>query len=231
VPIPDETTLREWANEGRFNPGDLIFHPLLDRWLYARDVLEIRDAVEKSAARLREIEGAIGESKESALPTDFIIRREDGEFRAPDAATLREWYGQGRISPDTYIYHPVLARWMYARELAELASTPATRGLNVIEMARNYRQLVIWIGVQILSSLAMLVFPPLFVFVLVTVVASIFYTYRTAESLGSSSSALWALAMFIPVVNLILLFALSAEARRVCAANGIEVGLLGPHVK
>jgi len=239
VPIPDEATLHAWASEGRFNPSDLIYHPLLGRWLYARDVLEIGDLVERSAARIRQMEIRLGESKESALPADFIIRRRDGEFRAPDAATLRQWYSQGLVPPDTYIYHPVLARWMYPREVADLVSGATTRQISVPEMAANYRQLLVWLGIQILFSLAMLVvsvaipilLAPLVLAVFITVATTIYYTYRTAESLGSAYSVLWALAMFIPVVNLIVLFALSTDARGVCAAHGIEVGFLGPRVR
>jgi len=52
--------------------------------------------------------------------------------------------------------------------------------------------------------------------------------YRTAQALGSSSPLLWALAMVIPLVNLIALVALSWKARRVCREHGIPVGLFGP---
>jgi hypothetical protein len=52
--------------------------------------------------------------------------------------------------------------------------------------------------------------------------------YRTAQALGSSSPVLWALAMVLPLVNLITLVALSLKARQVCREHGIPVGLFGP---
>lgn len=65
---------------------------------------------------------------------------------------------------------------------------------------------------------------------LVIVVAIMIYTYRTAQALGpwSSSPSLWALAMLLPLVNLVALLALSSKASQVCRANGIPVGLFGP---
>ena len=42
--IPDEITLVKWAAEKRFKASDLIYHPTLQRWLYAREVEEIRFA-------------------------------------------------------------------------------------------------------------------------------------------------------------------------------------------
>ena len=160
-------------------------------------------------------------------PTDFIVRRQDGEYRAPDVATLRQWSREGLIPPGTYIYHPVLARWVYAREIEELA---APLPPNVTELAANYRQLVLWVGGQILFGLAAQVFPPFAFLVLVTVIGIMFYAYRTAKSLGSTTAIAWALAMLLPLVNLITLVVLSSKASDMCRTYGIEVGLLGPRV-
>ena len=48
------------------------------------------------------------------------------------------------------------------------------------------------------------------------------YTYRTAETLGSTASAVWAFGMLIPIVNLIVFFALSIEVSRACKSNGVS---------
>lgn len=164
-----------------------------------------------------------------AAASDFFVRLGDREYRAPDIATLREWASEGRIPPESYVFHPLLQRWLHAREVAELASA-YSHVPSVSALANNYRQLVLWVGAQILLSIGMLVFPLLAFFVFVTVFAIALYAYRTAESLGSSSAVLWAAAMLIPFVNILTLLALSSRASAVCAANGIPVGLLGPRL-
>ncbi len=38
----DEASLKKLAAAGLLDPGDLVYHPLLGRWLYAREVEEVR---------------------------------------------------------------------------------------------------------------------------------------------------------------------------------------------
>jgi hypothetical protein len=40
-----EQELRRQAKIGRLQPGDLVYHPTLGRWLYAREVEEVRSDV------------------------------------------------------------------------------------------------------------------------------------------------------------------------------------------
>jgi len=65
----------------------------------------------------------------------------------------------------------------------------------------------------------------------VIALALVFYSYRTAQSLHLSLPALWALAMLVPVANLITLLALSAKSTAICREHGIAVGLLGPRLR
>lgn len=44
----DEASLRTLADGGGLSPGDLVFHPTLGRWLYARDVAELRAPLARS---------------------------------------------------------------------------------------------------------------------------------------------------------------------------------------
>jgi hypothetical protein len=167
----------------------------------------------------------------SPSSTDSLIRVGDQEFRAPDMATLSRWAEERRIPPDSYVFHPVLQRWLHARDVAELAPVYSAQAREIAALAKNYRQLVVWVGLQILFSAATLGVPLPFGYVLpVTVVAIMFYAYRTAKALGSTSGVLWAIAMLLPIVNLLGLLSLSSRASAVCQANGIEVGLLGPRV-
>ncbi len=241
VPIPDEATLKTWAHEGRFNPGDLIFHPVLQRWLYAQDVIEIRDTFQKPATAAAEpVAAAPIPAASSAVPSsprtpasDFIIRQGNQEFRAPDLATLRTWAEEQRIPPDSYIFHPVLQRWLYAREMVELTLLHRPTGADISKLASSYRQLVLWVGMQLLLSVGLLLnVVPLLLFpaLIVTVVAIAVYAARTAAALGSSAASLWAVAMLIPLINVITLLVLSSKATQTCRANGIAVGLLGPRI-
>ena len=111
--------------------------------------------------------------------------------------------------------------------------------LDVPGLAASYRRLVLWFGVQlVLGPCLMLLagvvgeFPPLglvqLVGGIVTLGALAFYAYRTAVALGSSAGVVWAVAMFLPLVNILTLLALSSRATRACRAAGIKVGFFGP---
>lgn len=65
---------------------------------------------------------------------------------------------------------------------------------------------------------------------LTTFFALAYYGYRTANALGSSVGWLWALAMFVPCLNVITLLVLSSRATRACREHGVPVGFLGPKV-
>lgn len=235
VPIPDGATLRKWADEGRFNAEDLIFHPDLQRWLYARDVLEIRHAFEKADVPIAVTPApGLPPSQANHASNDFIIRQSGQEFRAPDATTLRAWADEGRIQQDSYVFHPVLNRWSYARELAELEPVYKRSSTSISNLANSYRQLVLWVGAQILVSIGFALFKSLSLILvpalIATIVALAFYAFRTAEALGSSSAPLWAVAMLVPCVNIITLLVLSSKATEACRVHGIPVGFLGPRV-
>ena len=49
------------------------------------------------------------------------VRRGNDEFPVDGVETLKQWANLGRIAESDYIYNPILGRWMYARELAEIA--------------------------------------------------------------------------------------------------------------
>ncbi|HEY0512973.1 MAG TPA: DUF4339 domain-containing protein [Thermoanaerobaculia bacterium] len=107
-------------------------------------------------------------------------------------------------------------------------------------IARLYRRLVLLVGLQIVlgffqlpgqmshfagssalalvSSLALIV---LFVGTAVT-------TYKLTAHLGESLPILWAVAMFIPCLNIIVLLVISSKAQGWCRRYGIKVGFFGP---
>jgi hypothetical protein len=239
VAIPDEATLRKWADEGRFNPGDLIFHPTLQRWLYAQDVLEIRGVFQETDGATTPSPAASSSQKTQSQPTEmpskeFIVRLAGRDFRAPDIATVRVWALEGRIHYDSYVFHPMLNRWAYARDLAVLEGLFKAATTNISSLALSYRRLVLWVGVQLVVSITLILFSSLSVILvpalLATIIALALYAFRTAEAIGSSTAPLWSIAMLIPCVNGITLLVLSSKATAVCRANGVPVGFLGPRL-
>ena len=46
---PDTTTLKRLASEGSIAVDDYVFNPVLNQWLYARDVAEIQGVFGKAA--------------------------------------------------------------------------------------------------------------------------------------------------------------------------------------
>lgn len=108
---------------------------------------------------------------------------------------------------------------------------------DVAKLARAYRNLVLWFGVQLVMTMGNQAFAevPLVgalagLVILATLVALTIYAYRTASALGASVPILWAVAMFLPCVNAITLLVLSSKATAACRERGIEVGFLGPKI-
>ncbi|HEY4595077.1 MAG TPA: hypothetical protein VIJ02_01650, partial [Thermoanaerobaculia bacterium] len=64
--------------------------------------------------------------------------------------------------------------------------------------------------------------------VIVAEVVIVGTAYKLARRLGSGTPVLWAVAMFIPCINILTLLALSSKATSWCRRHGIKVGLLGP---
>jgi hypothetical protein len=114
---------------------------------------------------------------------------------------------------------------------------------DIPSLAVNYRNLILWFGMQLVLGSGSLVFRVLVPNVSPQVVSTIgtlgyvpiaialvIYAYRTARSLGSTAAAVWAIAMLVPCLNLITLLILSANATRVCRQHGIPVGFFGPRI-
>ncbi len=108
--------------------------------------------------------------------------------------------------------------------------------LDVAGLAAAYRRLVLWFGVQVIASLVMRAgegsslgaLAGLVTFT--SIVALAVYAYRVAIALGfvKADGWLWAIAMVLPLINVITLLVLSSKARRACRAHGVPMGLCGP---
>jgi len=128
--------------------------------------------------------------------------------------------------------------------LAENISAPTARPEPYVAdeaeaIAKLYRRLVLLVGAQLLLGvlanmlslmravaglLALLALP-------VTIGISIFIAvpaYKLSGRLQAGLPILWAIALFIPCVNILTLLALSSKATTWCRRHGIKVGFFGP---
>lgn len=154
------------------------------------------------------------------------------------------------------VWHDGLTNWQEAGSIPEIRGSlpPPVPSLpqsdstvspvpfaDAETIARLYRRLVLLVGLHILASfpqillqvgapsqgegLVMLVINLVLLCVLVAMVIT---TYKLARVLGAGLPVLWAIAMFIPCLNIVMLLALSSKAQTWCRQYGIKVGLLGP---
>ena len=62
---PDVATLKQWGKEGRISIDDYVFNPILNQWLYAKDVAELQGYFSQTkkqgqAKQLKSISIALG---------------------------------------------------------------------------------------------------------------------------------------------------------------------------
>lgn len=154
------------------------------------------------------------------------------------------------------VWHDGLAGWQVAGSIPEIRGSlpppnpslpPGSPVISPIPfadaeaIARLYRRLVLLVGLQILLSVPQLLLqeatPSLgvglvgvvvFLVLLGILVAMVATTYKLARVLGAGLPILWAIAMFVPCLNILMLLALSSRAQTWCQRYGIKVGLLGP---
>lgn len=126
-----------------------------------------------------------------------------------------------------------------AAPLGDPAFVPS--GVDLRSLVVSYRALVRWVGFQLLLAVgggivlgalsgqaAVVVAWIRLLGIIATSVMLILYAFRTASALGSSVPVIWAIAMFVPLLNLMTLLILSSRATKTCRAAGVPVGFLGP---
>jgi hypothetical protein len=128
-------------------------------------------------------------------------------------------------------------------QAAQIAQASPYRLVPVEEaegIARLYRRLVLLVGLQILLGFAQILISAVpdeqrtvaamaVVGVLLVVLTALAVTaYQLTLLLDAGSPIIWAIAMFIPCINIIVLLVLSAKAQTWCQRYGIKVGFLGP---
>lgn len=106
------------------------------------------------------------------------------------------------------------------------------------QLATTYRRTVILIGLgwiaigglnSVLSQPGVESSSPLPLLIgLAFGIALAVHGYQLASMLSMSAPPLWAIGMFVPLLNLICLLILSRSSTEFCRRHGVRVGLLGP---
>jgi hypothetical protein len=178
---------------------------------------------------------------------------ENGQRRGP--VPFEELVGAVLAAPEpgrVQVWREGLPEWQEAEAMPEISgrlppSDPSIRPDDAANrtrlfqdaeaIARLYRRLVLLVGAQMLgyyanSSAKRSPFAAVAVVILVVLigilVAQAVTAYKLTRHLGDGAPILWAVAMFLPCVNLIVLLVLSSRAQTWCRLHGIKVGFLGP---
>jgi hypothetical protein len=153
---------------------------------------------------------------------------------------LTEWIAAGSVAEIAGKLPPDVPA---ARPAAPPAFPPAAPPVSeadfyliraVESVARNFRTLVLLVGLQILMGVFLqLVTEPLLalallVALLAVAVAMAVSAYKLMSGLGAGAPILWAAGIFVPLINLFVLAGISSRAQTWCKRHGIKVGLLGP---
>jgi len=167
-------------------------------------------------------------------------------------ATLRE----APAPHSVLVWHDGLADWQEAGSIPEIRGSlpppvpfrpPSGSAVSPVPfadaeaIARLYRRLVLLVGLQLLVGFLQaplqaatpsvgvgLVAAVILLVLLGILVAMVVTTYKLTRLLRAGLPVLWAIAMFVPCLNLLTLLALSSRAQTWCRQYGIKVGLLGP---
>lgn len=71
--------------------------------------------------------------------TIFKVRQGDQEFPVSGVEELRNLFINGKIKASDYVYHPVLDKWLYVNEMAELEDL--IRGHGARRQALEYNKM------------------------------------------------------------------------------------------
>ncbi len=116
-------------------------------------------------------------------------------------------------------------------QAASPAAPPTQRAdfAQIRAVAKGQREILWLVLAQILSSMGSFFFPPLLLLNMALGLLSIFAIYRLARSLGKSAVVriLYCIGGFFPLLALLSLLLLNAQATGYLQARGLRVGLMG----
>ena len=161
-------------------------------------------------------------------------------LRAPDPRgvlvwneELADWREAGSVPEISRMLPP-------PRPMVQPQAAPPIPFDQAENIARLYRRLVLLVGLQLLlgflhspmalstNSAASVILTIIVLLLLVVAVSLVVTAYQLAQQMGESVPILWAIAMFVPCLNIIVLLILSSKAQSWCRRYGIAVGFFGP---
>jgi hypothetical protein len=183
--------------------------------------------------------------------------QEGDQRRGPvSAEQLLAALGSAPNPSQVLVWHAGLAGWTAAGSVPEISQQlppplplpsapmdPRFRPVPVEEVegvARLYRRLVLLVGLQLLLSFVQIpmaavpeaqkaqVGVAVLAILLVVLVAIAVTAYRLTLLMVEGSPVFWAIAMFLPCLNILMLLVLSSKAQDWCRRYGVKVGFLGP---
>lgn len=139
---PDLSTLRKWAEEGRLKADALVYDAMLQRWIRALEVPDLRSVYPKAAPARPEKKaapqpapvapkvetppaqpepGTPRTDESSQAPTSgFWIHQKGQQHWARDGESLRRWAEGQRIERSDRIYVITSQQWIRADQVPEL---------------------------------------------------------------------------------------------------------------
>lgn len=136
------------------------------------------------------------DSSQEAIQNEksFRVKRDGQELIASNIEELKAWVRDDKVSLSDYLYNPILRRWMYVKELAEIDSVVRLRESS--KQAKQYNRMsFIFAG---LGVLMLFLIPPIGVILLaIGVVLSImYYVQRSGSNSKKSRVSAALLALF-----------------------------------
>lgn len=112
----------------------------------------------------------------------FKVKHNGQELVASDIEELKEWIHKGQIALTDYAYNPILKKWMYVRELAEIESIVKQQESST--QANKYNQMsFVFAG---LGLLMLFIFPIAGVILLTigVIFSAMYYTQKVTTDTG-----------------------------------------------
>ena len=96
---------------------------------------------------------------------EWLVKIGEANYKVESIETLKQWVQETRLRPEHYVFHPVLQKWMYAKDLEELrgipfpAIAPAVAGT---QKAKKKWGCAVLLAVVLLTVCVVLLLPAIF---------------------------------------------------------------------
>jgi hypothetical protein len=110
----DETTIRRWVRERRLRPESQVWNASLPNWVELRRTALIAEAPQVKPAPPARAAAAPATPQPAVRSWFYSVK---GVQAGPvDEVTLRRWFAECRLPPDTLVWNPSLPGWIPASQ-------------------------------------------------------------------------------------------------------------------